>query len=502
MTDLETIRLVGLVSLLVLGACGSTPTEVEVGVSAKPNVVVFFADDLGYADLGSSGHPYNRTPNLDRLAATGQRWTDFYVAAPVCSPSRGALLTGRLPNRTGLYGRQIAVMFPNALNGMPAGELTLAEALKAQGYTTGIIGKWHLGDAPDHLPTRHGFDYWFGPPYSNDMDWASGPSFVELAAKVAAEGPQAVREVFASRFEQYFNPKVAYWNVPIIRSQKDGDRFVDEVVERPAQQDLGTQRYTEEAIGFIERSKDQPFFLYVPYSMPHTPLFRSPTFEGRSLGGYYGDVIEELDWSVGQVTQALQDRGLAENTLVIFTSDNGPWLLMNTHAGSAGPLRDGKGTTFEGGMRVPAIFSWPGQIQPGVVSEIGSAMDIFSTVLSLAGVEPPEQLDGKDLSGTLLRRESSPRNGLFYYRSGELRAYRRGPFKLHLITEGAYQRPPVRTDHEEPLLYHLHNDPAERFDVSAQYPEVVAAMLSDIDAHRESLTEQPSIFDRQYSALR
>ena len=466
-----------------------------------PNIVVLFADDLGYGDLGSYGHPYIRTPHLDQLAAEGQRWTDFYVAAPVCSPSRGALLTGRLPTRTGLYGKQIAVMFPNASNGMPESEITLAEALRVKGYATGIIGKWHLGDHPDFYPTRHGFDYWYGLPYSNDMAWAGEPTFVELMALVAKEGPEAVADVFPKRFGRYFDPKVEYWNVPLIKSQSMDDGFSDQIIERPVDQRELTKRHTEEAVSFIERNKDQPFFLYVPYSMPHTPLFRSDDFADRSQAGLYGDVIEELDWSVGAISQKLRELDLARNTLLVFTSDNGPWLLMNTHGGSAGLLRDGKGTTHEGGMRVPTIFWWPDRIAPGVVSEIGSAMDIYTTALNLAGIDAPEAVDGLDLSGALFGVAQSPRKSVFYYRAGELRAYRKGPYKLRLITEGVYQQPPPRTVHEVPLLYHLLDDPSERFDIAEQNPKVVADMLKDVAAHLSSFSPKESVFDRQYDHL-
>ncbi len=492
-----------LASIVFSAGCFSNAAPAEVpGAKQPPNVILLFADDLGYGDLTSYGHPYNRTPNLDKLAAQGQRWTDFYVAAPVCSPSRAALLTGRLPNRTGMYGRQIAVMFPNASNGLPDSEHTLAEALQAEGYATGIVGKWHLGDAPEFYPTRHGFDYWYGIPYSNDMDWVDEPTFVELAALVAREGRQAVSQVFAKRMRKYLEPKVEYWNVPVVRSQKTVSGFKDEVVERPANQHDVTKNHTKEAVSFIQRNKNKPFFLYMPFSMPHTPLFRSAEFEGSSLGGIYGDVIEELDWSVGAISRTLRELNLAENTLLVFTSDNGPWLLMDNHGGSAGLLRNGKGTTYEGGMRVPAIFSWPGRIAPGVVSEIGSAMDIYTTSLTLAGADLPDELDGMDLSGVLLRREKSPRDGLFYYRSGELRAYRKGPFKLHLISEGAYQRPPDRVVHDKPVLNHLLHDPGERFDVAAQHPDVVKDMLKDIEAHRASFTGNESLFDRQYDHLR
>ena len=501
---------------LILGAllsCGCGPTENDPDAlrtqtadpilqshgrpARAPNVVILFADDLGYGDLGSYGHPYNRTPNLDALAAEGQRWTDFYVADPVCSPSRGALLTGRLPVRTGLYGRRINVLFPDDTVGIPPQEVTLAEALSAEGYRTGIIGKWHLGDAPDTYPTRHGFDYWFGLPYSNDMDWADGVSF-EDTVRLTMAGEQAVLAARTEqRMAQYFDPKIEYWNVPLIRSRRLDDGFEDEVVERPTDQRTLTKRYTEEAQRFIAQTGDSPFLLYLPYSMPHTPLFRSDEFVGTSRGGYYGDVIEELDWSVGEIRRTLEARGLADNTLLVFTSDNGPWLYMRHHGGSAGLLANGKGTTFEGGMRVPAIFWWPGHLHQGVVSDPGSTLDLFATVMQLVGGTAVSATDSLDLGPALLQGSASPRDSLPYYRSGELQAYRKGPWKLRLVSEGAYGMPPVRVVHEAPQLFHLGEDPAERFDVALQHPQVVADLLQEIEAHKASLEQKPPLFDQR-----
>ena len=484
-------RILVIALFLVTTACTTAEGQ------RPPNIVILFADDLGYGDLGSYGHPYNRTPNLDAMANEGQRWTDFYVAAPVCSPSRGALLTGRLPTRTGLYGRQVNVMFPGDANGIPDEELTLAEALKGQGYATAIIGKWHLGDAAHAYPTRHGFDYWFGLPYSNDMDWVGHLTFDELGVLMAQGKVDELQREFGERTRKYFAPQVEYWNVPLIQSEVSDGEYVDSIVERPAHQPTLTRRYTEQAVDFIERNQDQPFLLYLPYTMPHTPLFRDDAFADKSLGGLYGDVIEEIDWSLGEIINRLRQLELDTNTLVVFTSDNGPWLMMNHHGGTAGLLKLGKGTTFEGGMRVPGIFWWPGTIEPAVVSHLGSAMDIFATALSLGGEELPDNLDAVDLTATLKEGVPSARNTLAYYRSGELYAYRLGHYKLHLITEGAYLGPPEKEVHEEPLLYNLHEDPAERFNIAAQHPAVVAEILAAIEEHRASLIEQDPIFDRR-----
>ena len=438
-----------------------------------PNLIILFADDLGYGDLGSYGHPAIRTPNLDALAHEGQRWTDFYVAAPVCSPSRGALLTGKLPIHSGLYGRRVGVLFPGQPGGIPDEETTLAEVLRELGYASGIIGKWHLGDRPEDLPTRHGFDFWYGLPYSNDMDWST-----DLGV------------------EAFFNPKREYWNVPLIRSHTGESGHSDQILERPTDQASLTRRYTEQAVEFIEAHSDRPFLLYLPYTMPHTPLFASESFSGTSLAGRYGDVVEEIDWSVGEIRRGLERAGVAHTSLVFFSSDNGPWLSMRNDRGSAGPMRNGKGTTFEGGVRVPAVFWWPGTVAPRVVRGIGSTMDIVPTFVTLAGGSEPVGIDGFDLSTTLTQNAAVAREVLPYYRGGELYALRKGPYKIHLITEGAFGFGPERAEHQVPLLYHLGEDPGESHDLSSERPEVLKVMLEAVAEHRASVSPVPSLFDQ------
>ena len=456
-----------LVGLLTPAVAAAQPAP----TGRPPNVIIITADDLGYGDLGSYGHPTIRTPALDRLAAEGQRWTSFYAQAPVCSPSRAALLTGRLHLRSGMFGRRTGVFFPDSRAGLPADEVTLAEALRDVGYATGIVGKWHLGHLTEFLPTRHGFDSWFGIPYSNDMDWNLPDGLDNRTA--------------------YFPPDVDYWQVPLMRDET--------VIERPAEQSTITRRYTEEAVRFIGEHKDGPFFLYVPHSMPHMPLFVSDAYRGRSAAGIYGDVIEEIDWSVGQIVDAVETAGLAEHTLVIFTSDNGPWLSFETHAGTAGLLRDGKGTTFEGGMRVPGIFWWPGTIEAGVTQEIGSSMDLFTTVVSIAGGTMPDDrpIDGVDLSPALFDSRASPRRTMAYYRMGELFAFRLGSHKVHFITEGRYTLDPARAHHDPPLLFNLDVDPAERYDVAASQPEVLASVLVEVARHQAGMTVAEPLFDRR-----
>jgi arylsulfatase A-like enzyme len=353
----------------MLCRAGSGPGE-----NKAPNFIVIFADDMGYGDAGIYGHPTIRTPNLDEMASEGQKWTSFYVAASVCTPSRAGLITGRLPIRNGMCSSRRRVLFPDSNGGLPDGEHTIASLLKTAGYATACIGKWHLGHLPPYLPTEHGFDYYFGIPYSNDMDGHF----------------DGVRYHDACR-----DPKPGYFNPPLMRNT--------EIIERPAEQATITKRYTEETIRFMEENQETPFFIYLAHSMPHVPLYRSAKFENRSLRGIYGDVIEELDWSVGEILAALTRLELDENTVVVFTSDNGPWLIFDDHGGSAGLLSGGKGGTYEGGMREPAIFWGPGIVKPQVVMEMGATLDLLPTFCSLANIKlPADRLyDGCDLTPVL-----------------------------------------------------------------------------------------------------
>ena len=439
------------------------------------NFVVILCDDLGYGDIGSFGNPTIRTPYLDRMAAEGQRWTSFYVADSVCTPSRSALLTGRLPIRTGMFSDTRRVLFPDSAGGLPASEITIAELLKTRGYATTAIGKWHLGFQPEYLPMKQGFDSYFGIPYSNDMD-----------------------ETFRfSTMDEYVNfmknPKIAYWNVPLMRNEK--------TVERPADQTTITKRYTDEAIKFISANKNRPFFVYLAHSMPHMPLFRSKEFEGRSPRGLYGDVIEELDTNVGRVLDTLRQLKLDGNTLVIFTSDNGPWALFDEQGGSAGLLRGAKGGTYEGGMREPTIIWQPGTIKPGVVTDIGSTLDLLPTFSKLAGVEAPNDrvLDGYDLSGVLLGKSSSPRKTMFYWRGSKLYAVRHGSFKAHFITKSEYGSDP-EVVHDTPVLYNLDVDPSEKFDVAQKHPEVIAEIRRIAEAHKKAIPPIENQLDKRVPA--
>lgn len=486
MSALTRLRLLCLALVMVMGG------GARAGDSQPPNIVILFADDLGYADLGSYGNPYIRTPNLDEMARQGQRWTDFYVAAPVCSPSRGALMTGELPVRSGLYGRRLNVMHPGDEHGIPRELTTLPAALKSAGYATGIFGKWHLGDAPDNYPTRRGFDYWYGVPYSNDMDRVGAPSIDEILRMVANGRGGEARASYMETVRLFDDPKSEYWNIPLYRSVRNGDGVETELVERPVDQPMFTRRLTAEATTFINRHKDGPFLLYLPYSMPHLPLFRSEKFAGRSLRGRYGDAVEEIDWSAGRIRDALERNGIADNTLVIFSSDNGPWQrISTTGAGSAGMLRGSKGTTYEGGMRVPGIFWWPGHIAPGTVSDMGTTLDVYATVLSLAGVERPPASDGMDLGATLRSGAPGPRSELAYYSQGVLTAYRKGRYKLFLAN-GLSREPLDKVE-----LYDLREDISEQVDIAEARPEIVAELREAIAHHRDRMTVAEPLFDQR-----
>jgi arylsulfatase A len=455
----QTMKLFGVKpasALLVLLAVG-TPAAPAPAPERPPNVVLIVADDLGWGDLAAYGHPTIRTPRLDRMAAEGQRWTSFYAAAPYCTPSRAGLLTGRLPIRSGMASESYTVLYPDSTGGLPDGEVTLAELLRARGYATAMVGKWHLGHRPEYLPRRHGFDLYFGIPYSNDMD-------------ARADAP-------ADRLQ---HPRCAYFDVPVIRDEQ--------VVERPADQSTITRRYEEEARRFVRANRDRPFFLYLAHTMPHVPLFAGAPFAGRSPRGPYGDVVEEIDAGVGRLLDTLAELGLDRRTLVVFSSDNGPWRGQGGLGGSAGPFRDGKGTTFEGGVRVPGIFRWPGTIRPGVVREMGSLLDVLPTVAALAKAPLPADrvLDGYDLSPVLRGQGRSPRRTYFYYRNAVLQAVRSGPYKLHFFTrpDGNHERPqPV----DPPWLFDLDRDPGELYDVAAEHPDVVADLRRLADEHRRTV---------------
>jgi len=439
-----------------------------------PNFIIIFADDLGYGDLSCFGHPTIKTPNLDRMAHEGQKWTNFYVGASVCTPSRAALLTGRLPVRSGMANSKTRVLFPDSKNGLPADEITLAEQLKTVGYTTACIGKWHLGHKEQFLPTNNGFDYYFGIPYSNDMDRLQGEDYKD----------------YWKRSDDSI--KTEHFNVPLLRNTK--------IVERPANQNTITTRYSDEAVKYIKENKRNPFFIYLAHNLPHIPLFVSDKFKGKSKRGLYGDVLEEIDNGVGKILKTLEEEGLAENTIVVFTSDNGPWLPFKLNGGSAGLLKAGKGTTWEGGMREPAIFWGPKNIKPGITTDLGTTMDLFTTFSTMAGVEIPKDriIDGVDLSKTLLQGKPSPRKSVLYYRGTELYAARLGDYKAHFITQGEYGQFGDREEHAIPLLYNLNYDPGEQFDIAEKHPDRIDEIKAMIKLHQSKLVKgKDMLVDRE-----
>jgi arylsulfatase A len=442
----------------------------------RPNLVLIFIDDLGYADIGPFGATRYATPNLDRLAAEGRRFTDFQVSSAVCSASRAALMTGCYHRRIGIAG----ALGPLAEHGIHHDEVTLSEICRQQGYATACIGKWHLGHHPKFLPLQHGFDTYFGLPYSNDM-WPFHPQFVNLPA----ESPERKRN---------------YPSLPLIQD----NRVVDADVTAEDQQMLTTW-YTERAVAFIEQQRDQPFFLYVSHSMVHVPLHVSDRFRGRSGQGLFGDVMLEVDWSIGEIVAALDRRQLSGRTLVIFTSDNGPWLSYGHHAGSAAPLREGKGTMFEGGSRVPTIMRWPGQIPPGTTcDELASTIDILPTAAGLIGAALPDHpIDGLNIAPLLFGGADvvSPHEAFVsYYADGELQAVRDRRWKLHFPhsyrTLGG--RPGGRNglpaDYREATigatLFDLKRDIGESRNVANEHPEIVQRLMEHAERVRHELGDR------------
>lgn len=406
----------------------------------RPNFVVILIDDMGYGDIGPFGSKLNRTPRLDRMAAEGMKLTSFY-AAPVCTPSRAQLMTGCYAKRVSLPD----VLFPAGRVGLSGSERTVADLLKSQGYATMCIGKWHLGDQPDFLPTKHGFDHYLGLPYSNDMGGSGKPN---------ARNPP----------------------LPLVRDSR--------VIEAPAEQNKLVELYTDEAVKFITANKDRPFFLYLPHTAVHVPIHPGKAFQGKSHNGRYGDWVEEVDWSTGRVLDTLRDLKLEPTTLVLFTSDNGPWRSQGKDGGVAGPLRGGKSSTWEGGVREPTIARWPGKIPAGAVCDaVMSEMDVLPTLVKLAGGEVPGErvVDGKDIWPLLSSKsKQSPHEALFYFSSNRLEAVRSGPWKLAIaqqIEHGVDKEPKPSKKPFTPILFNLDADIGETTDVAAQHPEIVKRLL-------------------------
>lgn len=460
-----------------------------------PNIVIILTDDQGYADVGKFGAEGFQTPNLDRMADEGAVFRNFHVAQPVCSASRAGLLTGCYPNRIGIHG----ALGPHSKIGISDDEMTLAQLVKQRGYVTGMFGKWHLGDSPQFMPLRHGFDQFFGLPLSVDY-WPGHPDLItNLPATLAAI-------------------KREYPNLPIYDGQKvfRAEMSIDDLNHL-------TTWYTERAVKFIRKNKKHPFFLYVAHSMPHVPLGVSKKFRGKTKRGLYGDVIEEIDWSVGQILKTLKENGLDEKTWVIFTSDNGPWLCYGNHAGSAKPLREGKMTNWEGGTREPCIMRWPGHIPAGVDTwDMMMTIDLLPTIAKLIGAPlPAHRIDGLDV-WPLISRQPGAKNPheayWFYYQVNALEAVTTadGRWKLQLphtyVTlagrPGGRGGVPVPYSHrkiEEEALYDLVNDIRETSDVAAQHPDIVKRLEAVAEQAREDLgdglTKRPGTGRRQPGRL-
>lgn len=460
---------------LLLSLCFLAPAALS---AATPNVVIVFVDDMGYGDLGCYGSDRNRTPNLDKLAKEGLRSERFYVAQPVCSASRAGLMTGCYPTRVGIRG----ALSPVAKVGLDPAETTLAEIVKQKGYATAAVGKWHLGHHPSMLPLAQGFDQYLGLPYSNDM-W---PHRADGSAGKSKHPP-----------------------LPLI--ENNTVKIADVKAE---DQKLLTTQYTEKAVGFIKENKDKPFFLYLAHSMPHVPLFVSDKLPpGKDL---YASVVEEIDWSVGQVVKALEETGATENTLIIFTSDNGPWLNHGTHAGTAGPLREGKGTAWEGGIRVPFIAKWPGKIPANSVSkEPMMTIDLLPTLAGIIDAKLPERkIDGLDVLPILTGQPGAknPHEAYFiYYQDDQLQAVLSGDWKLYLPHQyrtmngrpGGTDGKPNPYENKrltEPELYNVATDISETKNVAAENPEIVQRLLAQAEKAREDLGD--SLTKRKGSGTR
>lgn len=435
-------------ALLSLALC-------SLATARDPNFIIIFTDDQGYGDLGCFGSTTIKTPHLDQLAAEGIKLTDFHVPSPVCSPSRAGLLTGCYPKRVGMHRH---VVFPANKYGLHPDELTIADHLKANGYATACVGKWHLGHIPETLPTENGFDSYYGIPYSNDMSHPDN------------KGKPRFSQDDSWKDQDKYSP---LWKTPLMRDKK--------IIELPVNQRTITRRYTDEAIKFVEKNKDTPFFLYLPHSMPHIPLYVPKDVYDSNPKNAYKCVIEHIDTECGRLIKRVRDLGLSENTYIIFTTDNGPWLPFKHHGGSAGPLREGKGTTFEGGQRVPCIVWGPGRIPAGKTSgELTSTIDLLPTIATLSGhpLKPAKKIDGLDISKTLTDEKTSPRKEFLHYTSrGQLEGIRQGDWKLLVKT------PNKRAKNKQPqkpklLLFNLSKDVGEKENLAAKHPEKATSLLA------------------------
>ena len=443
----------------------------SIAMAEKPNVVIVFNDDQGYQDVGCFGSPDIKTPRVDQLAKDGMRFTDFYVGSPVCSASRAALMTGCYPYRVGVKG----VFYPNrGHNGLNPKYVTLAEVLKSVGYATAAVGKWHLGDETEFLPTHQGFDSYFGIPYSNDMFPAKGMKYAEDCLFREGFNLEKLERAFAGELRRG-EPAALKNKVPLMRNE--------ECIEFPVDQTTITRRYADEGIAFISKSVEQkkPFFLYLANTMPHIPLFVSEDFKGKSKRGLYGDVIEEIDYNTGRILDHLKKLGIEENTIVIFSSDNGPWLTQGVNGGCALPLFEGKFTNFEGGQRVPFIIRWPAKIPAGTVcSEMAATIDLLPTLAHITGAAlPPVELDGLDILDLWTGKKGAKTPHEYYFfvnngvRWGDWKYQKQEIFRVKATDRGT----------KGPTLYNLKDDIGETKNVIAEHPDIAARLSKALEEH-------------------
>jgi len=459
-----------LFSVMFLTACKD-----EVKTESRPNFVIILCDDVGYADLGCFGHPTIRTPQIDQLADEGQKWTNFYAASSLCTPSRVGLLTGRLPVRSGMAGGKLRVVLPWSAGGMPGSEVTIAETLRETGYTTACIGKWHIGHAEkEHLPNQQGFDYFLGLYMNIDHYGYNGWNWSD----------------YATYKDSLFKPE--YYDVPLVENGK--------VVEQPCNYELLTGRYIDESLNFIRNNKDKPFFLFLSHSMAHVPLGTSDSFKNVSRRGLYGDVMEEIDNGVGQIIKTLQEEKLDKNTIVVFASDNGPWLQWDEYGGSAGMLKGGKADLYDGGFRIPFIIWGPGIVNNGVVSDPGNLMDLFPTFCNLAGAKLPDvALDGYDITETIRFGKENRDRIIYFYRFSTLYAVRKGPYKAYFREykgDRKTNEPQYIHDLAKPELYNVDHDPAEKYDIAGQFDEVVTELKVLFREHEKSVVPVENQLDK------
>ncbi|OUR86557.1 hypothetical protein A9Q81_28410 [Gammaproteobacteria bacterium 42_54_T18] len=459
----------------------------------KPNVIVVFLDDAGFADITANGGKYE-TPSIDKLAIEGANFSSFYTSSPVCSPSRAGLITGRLGQRTGMYGFTAGVLFEESPEGLPQSEVTIPEMLRDNGYDTIMLGKWHLGigaDKFEHTPNHHGFNEWYGIPTSHDMFWTDPNNSSANVYRLMLSGQQQeAQELMAKRSFLMANPDTGYgtegsWSVPVYHSFADGQGGFDDNIVGIMDQPNFTKDMTNRAVDYIAENKDKPFFMYVAYHQSHVPMIATEDFAGKTDSAY-GDIMLETDYSVGRIMDQLEAQGIDENTIVILSSDNGPWLLWEQQgaAGNAYPYSDGKWSTWEGGVSVPGLVRWPGQISPGKTDAMMSTLDVLPTLATLTGSDLPDvELDGFDVSETLLYGVESARTFMPYYYTGEMQAYRSGDWKVHFIISDLSGK---KTVLETPRLVNVKTDPSEQTDLAEKFPLILEQVVAESTAYHDS----------------